>query len=225
MTTQEPLFETTEMIEIDFYQNATTENANPTPLAGDELIIPDVIRLIEFDYKEENDNLGERLIQKSIDENDSEREKMEQMPDSDWSQYDEGYDVIYEYNDNVAKMTGKVTEVTEATLELPNDDDDGYSYASYSSYTGEEYYDPDDISPVEDYVQVTTKLTSTTEMLTTTEAPPMNSSLDIENLSFLQHHSPLPKEIDQNGTCTQINIDFQAPPPLYKRDNMKYIWF
>ena len=57
MTTQEPLFETTEMIEIDFYQNATTENANPTPLAGDELIIPDVIRLIEFDYKEENDNL------------------------------------------------------------------------------------------------------------------------------------------------------------------------
>ena len=196
------------MIEIDFYQNVT-ENANPTPLAGDELIIPDVIRLIEFDYKDENDN-GERLIQKSIG-SESEREKMEQMPDSDWSQYDEGYDVIYEYDDNVAKMTGKVTEVTEATLELPNEN--GYTYDSYSSYTGEEYYDPDDISPVEDYVQVTTKLTSTTEMITTTKAP-MNSSLDIENLSFLQHHSPLPKEIDQNGTCTQINIDFQV---LYKR--------
>ena len=233
------LTETTDMIEMDYdYEINATANANvPTPTiqataavanlnpAGDELIIPDVIRLIEFNY-DDTESSEERIIQKSID--DQSREKMEQMPEADWdtSQYDDDidqhYDVLYEYGDeNIAKMTGQVTEVTEATLNLPNEpSDDQYSYSSYSSYDDDaEYYNPDDIidQPLEDYVQLTTKITttttpppisSTTSSTTTSSTTPTVAVNEIENLSFLRHHSPLPKDIDQNGTCTQINIDF-----------------
>ena len=178
------LFETTEMIEIDFFDN-TTENANPTPPSEDELVIPDVIKLIEFGYDEK-----ERLIQKSVEGTES-REKMEQMPDADWSDY-EDYDKVYDLP--------KITEVTEATLELPHEDQYSYSYASYEDA---EYYDPDDIvdDALEDYIQVTTKSTTTTLRTTTTSAPAMNTTLDF---SFLK---------EQNGTQIK-NIDFLKHPPL-----------
>ena len=242
-TTQSTMImsETTDMIEMDFdYENSTNSNQEPTlptnaDPAGDELIIPDVIRLIEFNYENTDsstdEGASERIIQKSID--DQSREKMEQMPETDWdtSQYDDNqhYDVLYEYGDeNIAKMTGQVTEVTEATLELPNDSQnepsDQYSYSSYSSYDDEaDYYNPDDINPIEDYVQLTTKVIttttstppllsgSTTPTATTTTTPVAAQINDIENLSFLRHHSPLSKDIDQNGTCTQINIDSFFP--------------